>query len=125
MESVASTLDFVRKQSAARRSDYNERWKVDVDVNLDASTDADDDDKRTLAMAPLMSAPQVAPRPLMEADNPLSCIGDHKYEYAVSPTTRGTTRGKHQRCVVEYYPPPGNVASATDFTIGSRERSVS
>ena len=57
MESVASTLDFIRKQSAARRSDYDERWKVDAD-----------DDKT------------IASRPLMEADNSISCIGDQALE---------------------------------------------
>ena len=133
MESVASTLDFIRKQSAARRSDYNERWKVDVDGNTDAGTDAEDDWKgrSCFAMAPLISAQEVAPRPLVEADDPSSCIGDHMYEYAASPTTSTSTaipssaaRGKHQRCVVEYYP-PGNAATVTELTIGSRERSVS
>ena len=131
MESVASTLDFIRKQSAARRSDYNDRWKVDVDVNKDAGTDADDDKKGRSHFA---VAPLVPPRPLVEADDPSSFIGDHMYEYAASPTTSTSavipssaahrTRGKYQRCVVEYYP-PGNAATATDFTIGSQDRSVS
>ena len=129
MESVASTLDFIRKQSAARRSDYNERWKVDVDVNTGAGTDADDDKKGRSHFA---VAPLVLPRPLVEADDPSSCIGDHMYEYAASPTTSTSAaipssaahRTDGQRYVVEYYP-PGNAATATDFTIGSQERSVS
>lgn len=141
MESVASTLDFIRKQSAARRSDFNERWKVDVDVNRDVdeggTSSGSDDDKgwRSHFAMPSISSQEVAPRQLVGADDPSPCIGDHKYEYAVSPTTSTSaailssatthrTHWEHQRCVVDYFP-PGNAATTTDFTIGSQERSVS
>ena len=109
MESVASTLDFIRNQSAARRCDYIERWRPDgddADTNATSGTIGDDDDRPTFSTSS-------------------SFRGDHKYEYAASPTAAAATVGattssagrpSQQRCVVE--------CSSTGSFIGG-DRSVS
>ena len=116
MESVASTLDFIRNQSAARRCDYIERWRPhgdadtnatsgDADTNATSGTIGDGDDRPTFSTSS-------------------SCGGDHKYEYAASPTaaaapagaTSSAGRPSQQRCIVE--------CSSTGSFIGG-DRSVS
>ena len=92
MESVASTLNFIRTQSAARRCDYIERWRPDgddADANATSGGDGIIGDDR--------------PKFLTS-----SFRGDHKYEYAASPTAAATVgatssagRPSQQHCIVE------------------------
>ncbi len=91
MESVASTLDFIRNQSAARRCDYIERWRPDGD---DADTNATSGDDGTIDRPTFLTS---------------SCRSDHKYEYVASPTATAAaatvrasaSRPSEQRCIVE------------------------